>query len=42
MVRSKQKTKRRRFRGNRFTNNTKQNATENKIVTQKNVCKSET
>ena len=38
MVRSKQRTKRRRFHGNRFTNNTKQNVTENKIVTQETVC----
>ena len=40
MVRSKQRSKRRRFHGNRFTNNTKQNVTENKVVTQQNVCTS--
>ena len=40
MVRSKQRTKRRRFHGNRFTNKTKQNNTENKVVTQQNVCAS--
>ena len=40
MVRSKQRTKRRRFHGNRFTNNTKQNVTENKVVTQQTVCTS--
>ena len=40
MVRSKQRTKRRRFHGNRFTNNTKQNVTENKVVTQQVVCTS--
>ena len=40
MVRSKQRTKRRRFHGNRFTNNTKQNVTENKVVTQQIVCTS--
>ena len=40
MVRSKQRTKRRRFHGNRFTNKTKQNVTENKVVTQQNVCAS--
>ena len=37
MLRSKQKTKRRRFHGNRFTNNAKQNVTENKVVTQQTV-----
>ena len=37
MVRSKQRTNRRRFYGNRFTNNTKQNVTENKVVTQQNI-----
>ena len=36
-VRSKQRTKRRRFHGNRFTNNTTQNVTENKVVTQQTV-----
>ena len=40
MVRSKQRTKRRRFHGNRFTSNTKQNVTENKVVTQQIVCTS--
>ena len=39
MVRSKQRTKQRRFHGN-DTNNTKQNVTENKVVTQQTVCKS--
>ena len=39
-VRSKQRTKRRRFHGNRFTNNTTQNVTENKVVTQQTVCTS--
>ena len=37
MVRSKQRTKRRRFHGNRFANNTTQNVTENKVVTQQTV-----
>ena len=37
MVRSKQRTKRIRFYGNRFTNNTKENVTENKVVTQQNI-----
>ena len=40
MVRSKQITNRRRFHRNRFTNNTKQIVTENKVVTQQNVCTS--
>ena len=40
MVRSKQRTKRRRFHGNRFTNNTKQNVTKIKVVTQQTVCTS--
>ena len=39
MVRSKQRTKQRRFHGN-DTNHTKQNVTENKVVTQQTVCKS--
>ena len=39
-VRSKQRTKRRRFHENRFTNNTTQNVTENKVVTQQTVCTS--
>ena len=40
MVRSKQRTKRRRFHGTRFTNNTKQNITKNKAATQQTVCTS--
>ena len=40
MVRSKQRVKRRRFHGSRFTNNTKQNVTENKVVTQQAVSSS--
>ena len=40
MVRSKQRTKRKRFHGNRFSNNTKQNVTENEVVTQQIVCTS--
>ena len=41
VVKSKQRTKRRRFQKlNRFTNNTKQNVTENKVVTQQTVCAS--
>ena len=40
MVQSKQRTKQRRMHGNRFTNNTKQNVTKNKVVTQQTVCTS--
>ena len=40
MVRSKQRTKRRRFHGRKFLNNTNQNVTENEVVTQQIVCTS--
>ena len=40
MVGSKQRTKWKRIHGNRFTNNTKQNVTENEVVTQQIVCTS--
>ena len=40
MVRSKQRTKRSRFHGRKFLNNTNQNVTENEVVTQQIVCTS--